>query len=519
MYYIGKTTFISFNGMKRLPGEEWRRGEYAHLLQDPTTPMSIRINAPFAAFSLVTIDEKDRYLRRLDLPDEIAYDKELHERTGKFHLSKSDIKSWLSLELLLTDVVKQVYQNRPLALSIHQPLPPSEYGYMQGYRTIEELRTRVRESRRAFILYLAWVQFSVITDEDVGRVNFDRSENEWPLWVVNGVKSKAFTLDRIGALFFSQAFDFTRQMRVGFFIEAAFCTFLQYIILFLRYGIPFTMVWPSSSLRQQGEDIIDSTSLPKEVKTALTVSWEEHPSVWGNISTPAPVTYDHWLPYFLQVQKANIEKKKEAMDKGEHGLLQKWEARRIEARRRVDYREAQPRSRVFFWSELEDGKLVRTNVEPKKNDFFCDHGRYEKVFDECENVWDLCKFMAKGLPTPPCAPDEDGEDEDNTLPLPLYTPVPDDLLRPYLKHPLYPQYLAQYEADLLAIENLKPPASPHPTPERRSDVDQRGSPKRPRSRSRSPRRHPRSQTSENARDVPFHALAPGSSRRRGYGGN
>ncbi len=487
-------------------------------------------------------------MERFSFPDGIPFGNENRDGREMFVFKPDNMDKWHRFERMLRKIVECVHSIYPSNSKVIPPTPPSAFGYDKAYKTYEELCRRVSISERAFQLYVAWTIYVVVTCADHGSIRDGLTQTgiTWPKWAQKGFDSSWFTPDWLHGFFFSPAFDF-RQIRVGTLMLPQSCTFLEDIPLFLRARVPFTIVWPDDAA---GEGLLASASLSDDVKNALRVSesdsykaikpteiecagsgWGSGSGVgnWSNWTKPdSRRTYDHWLPFFVERDTKNLEKLKKASQSDRNTYLQ----RRSTARDVFNNAKCPSGSKVMLWERYDKDptRWVRFQIEnQEKSEKWTTHGANEKVFDEVSKVWDLCSDMGKELPEParicraPLSDEDEDEDEDD-MPMDK-SPVPDELLRPYLRHPLW---LKQYSMPPKEERRSPPrhpkalaPRMPHASSSRRSITPQlgpsRSSEWRPTSHVRDSQRSCRSYPFDRrTRRSPSPRRGPGPSRQREF---
>lgn len=475
VYCTDTTTFISFNGMHKNFLEPERTGGFTELLKNPRVPMSLSRHFPYAAFVLREIHSDNRQLAKLLFSNkDIPFVKQMRDGQEKFLLEIERRGGWQRLERLLRKIAECVQAAYPSRSTLIAPTPPSKLGYHQPYNSYAELHRQVVLSERAFEVYVAWIVYVVIACLDFGSLRkiSATSPVAWPKWVDKGIKADWFKEDWLHTFLFSEAFDFTRE-RVGTFVNPHSCTFLEDIPMFLRLGIPFTVVWPNDA---PGEGLLGSTTMPDDVKrTLLITAWDRsilalqkrsqitsgsatstassvqrrEDDIWasnfdvGAAKAAARLnnTHDHWLNFFEDRDEKNVVH----LINPHPGDLNTWNQHRGVARREFNSLKSPSGSNVFLWKRFDPDptKWEREQLFYNKNTEFAEHGVYDKVYDEYTNTWDLCKDMGLGIkefldqkkkhrpaPDSDSGPDEDDMPDDKS-------PVLDVVLRPYLQHPLY----------------------------------------------------------------------------------
>lgn len=474
-YHKGNTAYVAFNGMHLLALEPHTDGTLRDLLANPTHPSMSNNEYPYAAFVLRALSCKDRHVRRLvfptdDIPHVVGVDDEGRQ---VFTLDPSVVESWRRFEGILSRIVHCVHEVTP-DFNLVQPQPPSFYRYRAPYESYERLRRHVLAARKAFDLYIAWAVYAVTIRTSVGHIGLDCKEyaESWPKWCEVAIKDEDghVKADWIHSFLFSQAFDFNSG-RAGVFISPHTCSFIHEIPFFLRAGVPFTMVW-SLDIGDHGLPLSDA--LPSEVKLALQrtseawgtpVDWSQAVRNAGSISNTLkskdalPQNVYHWMDFFLEREMET--RLNYANQELSNNQVYTHRVRRHNARFLTTFKQGVA---VYLWEFFSEHPPLwrRRKIEgQRKNIEWDDHQDHERVYCEFRDEWDLCKPMTEGMPPPPerkLRPPSDSGSV-NTI-----ESVEDEVLRPYLKHPVWQErYVARSKLEHL-VRNEICPAREIPSP-------------------------------------------------------
>ncbi len=464
-YQKGNKVYISFNGMHLVALEPRSDGDIGDLLQNPRRPSWASKHHRYAAFALRVLSPDDRQVKRL-VPSRsnIGYTKKTHDGRDFFTLDAELSKSWRRLEGSLHTITQYVRKFSQFDPSLSEPPMPSSFRYADTYSSFEDLYQHALLAKSAFDLFIAWVVYIVTGGTDRGVILEHSAEpvNSWPEWCKEAIRNKTFEASWLHQFLFSQAFDF-RSRRVGMFISTDTCAFLDDIPLFLRAGIPFTVV---CTLDVADHNCLSSANLSDDEKRALRLSDSDRDAFglgstaklwdgWGTSSwTQAPTdwntgpqcnaeearraeilsrVHDHWLDFFWERERHNRKT---------YNQLSKNDINKYDSRRR-SARDATPKgSVVYLWKPYEEDRTrwERVRIEyQEKIDEWDKHEAHERVFDEYSKQWDLCKPMAEGLPPPvqKCRPLSCDSEEDGEVVRIDKSKVDDVVLRPYLRNRLW----------------------------------------------------------------------------------
>lgn len=556
-YHKGDKAYISFNNMHHValvpPTDS--TGDINDILRNCRQPSSALKETRYASLALRTLSPQDRLMKRLKPSrSNIPY-----TRIGEgdvetsFVLDEELVKSWQRLERSLEEAKGRSLKFFTPDPDLSEPPLPSSFQYAKAYRSFEELYRQVQLAKSAFDLLIAWVVYVVVASNASERSFIrngkfsDKHIGSWPKWCKDAIednkknKQEGFEPGWLNYFLFSQAFDF-RSPRVGMFISTDTCAFLDEIPLYLCAGVPFTVICP---LNGADDSALASSKLPENVKNAFKISeadlesfglgpskandgwgWESNTSAWtqeavwnpnvpnsareARLAEALSRTHDHWLDYFFKFEKHYQEMRK--IEDQNTREKQANESRRVNATE-VSNSICPKKASVFLWKPFDEDPSLWERKEifnREKIDQWVLHEPHERVFDEYNKCWDLCKPMGQGRPAPVLKyipADYNLTVTRKSRKKVERKEVEGKVLRPYLDHPLWLERYAPGLEDSGRADSCPAQGPSSTTQERPSRSSYR--------RSRSPERHRSSfRRSRSPSRVPKNLEGSGSSRAK-----
>jgi len=179
---------------------------------------------------------------------------------GRYVMGPELLKSWRLTESLIYGTINCLTSMRvcEFNLELKTPRTPSTYGYASAWSSEDELKCQIMKARFAFKNALAFLAFlltgSAYVTPSNHRAICTPVDGAWPPWAKVAVRDYGIHPAWLQMLLRSDIANFECS-RVGGYIRADRCTFLNYVRWMLPRRIPLVFVWPLNDPRYGVEQI------------------------------------------------------------------------------------------------------------------------------------------------------------------------------------------------------------------------------------------------------------------------